>query len=59
MNLSEAKVEEIRGVRVKQRMNKQPSRSYDMLPLWGDFEGASIALEHESKFKKCGCRASI
>ena len=49
---SEAKVEVIHSVRVQKWMNKRPSYSYDMLPLSGDFEGASIALEHESNFKK-------
>ena len=48
---SEAKVEIVHGALVRERIFQQQSSNFDILPLWGEFKGVSIVLDHESNYK--------
>lgn len=48
---SEAKVEIVHGVLVRERIFQEQSFNFDVLPLWGEFKGVSIVLDHESNYK--------
>ena len=48
---SEAKVEIVHAILVRERIFQQQSFNFDVLPLWGDFKGVSIVLDHESNYK--------
>ena len=48
---SEAKVEIVHGVLVKERMSQLQSFVFDVLPRWEEYKGVSIDLDCESNYR--------
>ncbi len=48
---SKAKVEIVPDAKVRERIFQCPSFDFEVLPLWGEYKGVSIVLNHESNYR--------